>query len=402
MVKVTIVDSIMGSGKTSWAIQFMKLNASKYRFIFVTPFLTEVERIKTQIPNCQFYDPENRGKGKLDSLKMLVRNGFNIATTHRLFEMVDLELICLIAEKGYILIQDEVLDVISPFELKKNDFDLLREANMVSVTPETGVINWNDKTPYKDTKYNDLKRYSETENLIYFQDSILFWTFPIAAFKAFKHIYVLTYLFEGADQKYYFDMNSIEYQYKAVKQLNWEAYDLTDTIVNNNQEHIRKMISIYSGKLNEIGKEDYSLSKSWFEKEQKKDHVNQMTKNLSTYFKNNVKTRSQVNMWTCFKDHETKLKGKGYSKGFVPLNSRATNEFQDKQSLAYVINRFMHPYKYKFFQSRGLKVDQDLWALSELIQWIWRSRIRKGEPINLYIPSKRMRNLLKRYLDSSL
>ena len=37
-----------------------------------------------------------------------------------------------------------------------------------------------------------------------------------------------------------------------------------------------------------------------------------------------------------------------------------------------------------------------------MLQWIWRSRIRKGENINIYIPSMRMRQLLKNWLDMSL
>ncbi len=43
-----------------------------------------------------------------------------------------------------------------------------------------------------------------------------------------------------------------------------------------------------------------------------------------------------------------------------------------------------------------------MYALSELIQWIWRGQIRTGKPINLYIPSKRMRTILQVYLDSDL
>ena len=53
----------------------------------------------------------------------------------------------------------------------------------------------------------------------------------------------------------------------------------------------------------------------------------------------------------------------------------------------------------RFFKDKNIEVDVDAWGLSELIQWIWRSRIRKGEEINLYIPSSRMRGLLKDWLE---
>lgn len=80
----------------------------------------------------------------------------------------------------------------------------------------------------------------------------------------------------------------------------------------------------------------------------------------------------------------------------------ATNDYQEKEFLAYAINRYMNPYKYKFYKSRGVTVNEDLFAISELIHWIWRSRVRKGKSINLYFPSKRMRKLLNEYLCSEI
>lgn len=44
-------------------------------------------------------------------------------------------------------------------------------------------------------------------------------------------------------------------------------------------------------------------------------------------------------------------------------------------------------------------MDVKRWALSEMIQWIWRSAIRDGEDIYIYIPSERMRNLLSDWID---
>ena len=44
--KVNIIDSIMGSGKTSWAIQFMEgMHRSYQKFLYITPFKSEVERV---------------------------------------------------------------------------------------------------------------------------------------------------------------------------------------------------------------------------------------------------------------------------------------------------------------------------------------------------------------------
>ena len=39
-----------------------------------------------------------------------------------------------------------------------------------------------------------------------------------------------------------------------------------------------------------------------------------------------------------------------------------------------------------------------MYALSEMIQFICRSAIRKNEKIQVYVPSERMRNLLRQYV----
>ena len=59
-----------------------------------------------------------------------------------------------------------------------------------------------------------------------------------------------------------------------------------------------------------------------------------------------------------------------------------------------MVNRFESPAAIKFFARYGVKIDRDEIALSEMLQWIWRSAIRDGKPVNLYIPSYRMRHLL--------
>jgi hypothetical protein len=45
-------------------------------------------------------------------------------------------------------------------------------------------------------------------------------------------------------------------------------------------------------------------------------------------------------------------------------------------------------------------VSDDLFALSTLVQWLWRARIRNHQPVKLYIPSERMRDLFDRWLMS--
>lgn len=398
MTEITVVDSIMGSGKTSWAIDYMNKANEDKKFIYITPFLTEVQRIKEGVTNRRFEEPQNQGNGKFGNLKKLILNECDIVSTHALFQKADEEVIELLKASNYTLILDEVMNVIEHLPLKKDDFNLLLDNEMVLVDRKTGVVTWNNSSEYQETKYDELKNLSKTDNLFYFQQSVLFWTFPIQVFQAFKETYVLTYLFQAQEQKYYYDLYNLEYDYKAVQKDAVGRYYLVSYEEKQpyDKRHLKQLINIYEGKLNEIG-EYNSLSKSWYDSSKNELLIKKMQDNLYTFFRRHANTKAKFNMWTCFKDNKVQLKKDGYAKGFVSHNARATNDYQEKASLAYTINRYMQPYKKNFFISRGVSVNEDLYALSELLQWIWRSRIRKGEAINLYIPSKRMRKLLKDY-----
>lgn len=102
-------------------------------------------------------------------------------------------------------------------------------------------------------------------------------------------------------------------------------------------------------------------------------------------------------MFTTFKPYRKYVSSNGYSKGFVSCNAKGTNDYRGKKSLAYLINLYPHPDLIHFFESHGVQINQDLYAISELLQWIWRSTIRDGNPINLYVPSMRMRELLGKW-----
>lgn len=89
----------------------------------------------------------------------------------------------------------------------------------------------------------------------------------------------------------------------------------------------------------------------------------------------------------------------GYKKSFLSSNARATNQYSDRHYLAYCINKYFNPFMKNYFLMMGVRIEEDGYALSEMVQWIWRSAIRNGEDIWIYVPSKRMRTLLKDWLE---
>ena len=123
-----------------------------------------------------------------------------------------------------------------------------------------------------------------------------------------------------------------------------------------------------------------------------------LQKNLINVFKNKWNVGTDQNLWTVFKDYRDLIKGKGYTKGFLSCNVRATNAYRDRDHLAYCVNIFYNPLLKNYFKDHGVNVQEDEYALSEMIQWIWRSAIRDGKEIWVYVPSRRMRDLLKQWL----
>ncbi|MDM5229342.1 DEAD/DEAH box helicase family protein [Cytobacillus sp. NJ13] len=414
-MNVTVIDSIMGAGKTSFAIQTMKNAPETQKFIYITPFLDEVERIKESVPERNFKEPDiKHGHGtKLSSLKKLVSQGENIVTTHSLFSMIDNELKELFEWENYILIIDEVMEVISQLKtVKRDDIPVMLKSGLIEIEPETNRVIWTADTSLN-TKYNDVKQYALSGNLYAVNGVAFLWSFPAQVFDLFDHTFILTYLFEGQLQKYYYDYHSIKYEKKSVIQENG-VFKLVPYFKEDRQQ-FKELISIYEGKLNNIGDKETALSKSWFTSPHNKPKITRLKHDLYSYFRTVQKAKSEQILWTTFKDSKANIHGKGFSKVapkgrpdiegtacFIPFTTRATNKYKHKSVLAFCLNRYMNPLESHFFKQRNIEVDQDLLALSDMLQWIFRSRVREGQPIEIYIPSKRMRKLLRAWLDSEI
>ena len=227
------------------------------------------------------------------------------------------------------------------------------------------------------------------------------WLFPVEAFNAFKKVYILTYMFRAQVQRYYYDYYHLPYSYVYVTGDSIENYTFTD-----NAEQISKieydfpnLIHILEDKkLNQIGAREHDLSKNWYVRNAGNAVIEQLKNDISNFFKHKRKTKTGSNLWTTFKDFKNVLSGKGYGRAFVPLNMRASNKYRDRVSVAYPVNRYLNTGSKNFFLQHGVEVDEDGFALSEMLQFIWRSAIRDGKEIWIYVPSARMRELLKNWI----
>ncbi len=411
--KITIYDAIMGSGKTHKAIKRMNEYVDKgVKFIYITPFKTEITRVKNELPENSVFIPLSKDDdnsavyeyqinylnedkkidinnpkvsykylNKRTQLLKFADKDKSIIATHSLFNNLKKEDYKFF--KGYILILDEVINPLEIEYIGKKDISILQEQNLILIDEVSNEVKFiNDD--YNDNAFKKIKNLCISNTVYHLDEYFFVWIFPVDIFRNFKEIQILTYLFEGSLLSAYFKL-----------------YDLNYLIKRENSvellKEFKELLNIYSGRSNKK-KDEFSFSFSACKNSSKKKDKN-ISNTTSNVFKKVFKTGTKFNAFTTFKDNQSKFSGGGYTKGFIAVNARATNDFRHKKSMAYLANRYYKPQYISFFRERGITLNEDLWALSELVQWIWRGCIRDRKEMNLYIPSYRMRNLLLRWLD---
>ena len=408
----------MGSYKSTAAINFINAHPER-RFVYITPYLDEAERITKSCPKLNFKQPVSdfkECKGKVAYSKLLLANGDNIASTHSAFKNYTREMLDIIKSKHYTVIIDESLDVLETCEFSMTDIQLFIDGGYIEYDAETQQYKATGKE-YDGKWFQELAWCIRSKNIAMVEtytktckgveevvQRFYYWVLPRELVTSFDDVYVLTYLFEGQGFYYFLRMSKLPYRKIGVQQnpLTRE-YEFAEhpceppAYTKDIKSHIEVLDD---DKLNAIGKGRTALSKSWYHT-YRNSKVRQLKKNVYNVFRNVWDGfDSSERMYSTFIGYRDKIKGAGYAKGFVPLNMRATNSFGDKKVLAYPLNIFM-PVEHKlFYQANGIEVDEDIYALSILVQWIWRAAIRKGERIHIYIPSERMRTLLLEWMDS--
>lgn len=447
-MSITVIDAPCGAGKTTWAIQEMDSHPEQ-AYIYCTPFLPEIKRIKETSQTHHFWEPENYDSTKIADFNRLLADKRDIAVTHQTFLNATQETLGLISEGDYHLIIDEALDVISEFNnidsvekdrtqmIKPGDIKFLLD-NIHITVEDSCKVSWNGAV-YAQGKFEELARLCSLGRVYLARGKLMVCIFPPEMFQLFDEIYFLTYLFEGSVPDLYFKMFGIDWNLASVK-LDGDRQVVTEydpTIDLAFRTEARGLITLCnSSRLNESR---VNYSSTWYKnhapKEQnrgkdKSPELQEIRGHLNTFFKNiavldGMKANATNNdiMWTCPKDYKNDLKGKGYTcvrrltsdelEGltkeereklekdvdcWVPCNAKATNDYADRWALAYCCDLSLNPMLAGLFADHGLKFSQDKFALSALIQWIWRSRIRKGEAIYLYLPSRRIRKLFREWL----
>ena len=106
------------------------------RYVYITPYLDEAARIKSNCPGLHFIEPSDKikqyGFKKTNHTAALIREGRNVATTHQAFKCYTQEMLDCIREQGYILVIDENVDVLESFDFSPDDLQLAVDAGYIS------------------------------------------------------------------------------------------------------------------------------------------------------------------------------------------------------------------------------------------------------------------------------
>ena len=341
--------------------------------------------------------------------KELLSAGRNIATTHALFQRFDAEARELISSKNYTLVMDEVCELIAPYEITPYDAGTLSDKYIT--TTADGHALWRDDAADYWGRFCDYRRDCDLGILWQYHRTSYVQVLLPDLFTCFKECFLMTYMFQSQIQRCYFDLQQLEYDLLYIEGDSKDTYMITSESHEYRIPGVKDKVHILDdSKLNAIGEDYHALARGWYEKGANERGVKQIQDNAYNFFRNKMKARATDCLWTCYKeirpvsDDDTRgeavrVSPRGYKKQYVACNARATNDYKDRHYLAYLINLFPQPELKNFINARDVDFNRDEWALSMMVQWIWRSAIRDGEEIWVYVPSRRMRTLLEQWLD---
>lgn len=411
-MQIEVLDQIMGSGKTTGMINWMLDNPDN-KYLYVSPMLSEVEeRIPTACVSIGFVFPSTEDHDtKSEHLLKLLKNGENVSFTHSLFQDLSKEHLYWIRVQGYILIIDEEIDFIEPYTGAYNKFDVmaLEKKGHVKVDEDNlGRIVWQWDDMEGQTAYSKMRRLCDLGMLFCTRRNreMMVLHLPIELVTAATRVIVLTYLFEGSVMEAFMKLKKINIKpfneiklMKSTEQVKQEASNLIQISENRSTKAIKNSTM--------------TLSSTWYREAGEREDLEQIKKCIRyLYVNNGGKERF---MYTCPKDNASKFKKKTKStpntrtishpdinveSTFLYCSAKATNDYSHKNVLVHAYNRYCNVPVKSYLQDYGSPISDDAIALSELIQWIWRSSVRNDKPIKIFFLNKRMEKLLREWLSS--
>jgi len=391
MNKVIFKDRPCGTGKTS---QMIESFYPTEQYLVVVPTLSEVERVlsRSKVP---FTEPDERPyRTKMAHLKKLVAEGENIVTTHKLFDAVDIRSVNL---SPYNLFIDEVFDVVEKVNGPENEaWNRVYVGDGYATVDSAGQVTPTDKWREQPAKLKtvlriDLFRAAEAGRLHktdngYFVDVVT----PVLFTKP-KQTTVHTYLASGSLMAAYLEKHSIPYTINRKQDLDIRQRVKAKNHLSMNQISALENISMSHTKQGEM-------------KQREVKKVSTALKNLRSLPLKGIKPENIL--ITCRKDkwldQNDKPKG-AFAVGskltkakWIAKTTKGTNDYRHCTHAVYLSELHLSP-SIKAYLGVDKQFEKD-WAVSELIQWLYRTALRDGGKVELHLASNHMKCLLEDWL----
>ncbi len=401
---VTIIDKPCGTGKTSRLIKSFQRDR---QYLVVVPLLSEVERVIEQA-EVPFDQPVKGPDGKLGSIYDLLVQGRNIVTTHALYD--DLASAAHMGFlDGYDIIVDEVLDVVRAEEDKA-----ARGFHRVCVDGGWATVDgdgrcaptpkWQAEVKTVDGFLSSSLYAKAKSGCLYLVDDVfLLWAFPPSLLTAGRSMTFLTYMAEGSMLLPYLRRRGI-------------AFDHQQDVLEDFTFRIKARSLITVCTIGSLERYKWSYT-AQTHTTGKKDRDKKVAGHLANFRNRSIKdvplndvmvTCSQSN-WTDKKSRGSKKpRSAGFATGsklfegtqWVANTTRGTNDYAHCTHAIYLWDQHPNHYVTRWLGVGGSTEFADQYATTELVQWLYRTQVRKGKPVTLYAPSPRMRRLLTAWLNA--
>lgn len=410
---IHILDYICGTGKSTWMLNKLK-EISAPRFIYISCLLSEIEeRVQDELAHLDVCIPSDDNGTKSEDVLCALKEGRNIAATHSLFLRFNNEAVKYMKEWNYILIIDEVLDFITPYrKYSSQDVKDLINLDQISVDEENkGRVHVNQEF---EGYYSELKDYSE-KGLVYAStDGFMVFNLQIPpdVIKASKECYVLTYLYDSSEMQRFLTLHNIDYKHMDVEVLKQREIEIKNKLKTNinlisikaADEVIRSLRSTRNS----------ALSHNWWST--KKDKAEEYLKKVDNWLHNN--NGNQYNYFFTAPKEIFDKKGLATKKSlglrylkmqvekdaeehhlWLASSTKATNDYAGRTLCLFLLNTFPNVGLQKYFEQYCTPLDHDRYALSELVQFLFRGCVRTGKPMDLYIGSPRMKEIYTNWIN---
>jgi hypothetical protein len=424
--RVEFVDALMGRGKTTEGIRFVeeqvRTDPQACWMLCCGPISEVEDRPKeNEFMRAYWHEPDNRQGTKEQSLLKLLQdpNVRLIALTHKLWKQITTNPFVLhhISRRRFNVLFDEVPDDFAePYTgIRLGDFQRAHQKNELAVhADQFGRVEWLDDSvaqiedsTHLDALVRDHKRLRAFVNGK--QYNVLDVPHE-GGFRAFRRVIVTTYLAPGTAFTAYLDMLGIPWGPCAdiVPQRKMTKAEIRSLITFETKYDKQfaewKLDSGWyktatSKQLNAIGKAIRNIGDRWCEGDPQRLAFTAKKKRVArTQTTAGIKAKG----YTSFIHKQGKPRTDAHidsqASCFIRCNMKASNEYRHKDVLVYAYNR--HPLEpvRRFFKGYELEFDSERFALTEMLQWVWRSAVRDGKPIRLAILSARMRRLFQEWL----